>query len=120
MLQNLSNKPTVSKESYMANLNPFVEANKARINAFLNDLCEVKDFYESLEMEQYVALSKKEIQLNIALNEIYTVQGLLWQHKEILVRTPFFLLHSFFSSDFLTLSSFFNSAQMILIIWEYV
>ena len=34
----------------MMTLNPFVENNKARINKFLNDLCEVGDFYESLEV----------------------------------------------------------------------
>jgi hypothetical protein len=31
-------------------LNPFVENNKARMNQFLNSLCEVGDFYESLEV----------------------------------------------------------------------
>lgn len=49
MLQNLANKPSYSKEAYMITLNPFVENNKARINQFLNNLCEVGDFYESLE-----------------------------------------------------------------------
>lgn len=34
----------------MMSLNPFVEGNKARINQFLNNLCEVGDFYESLEV----------------------------------------------------------------------
>ena len=34
----------------MMTLNPFVENNKARINQFLNNLCEVGDFYESLEV----------------------------------------------------------------------
>ena len=34
----------------MITLNPFVENNKARINAFLNQLCEVGDFYETLEV----------------------------------------------------------------------
>lgn len=37
----------------MMTLNPFVENNKARINRFLNDLCEVGDFYESLEVSGY-------------------------------------------------------------------
>jgi Ras GTPase-activating-like protein IQGAP2/3 len=50
MLQNLANKPTYAKEVYMASLNPFVEENKARINTFLNELCEVGDFYDSLEV----------------------------------------------------------------------
>ena len=32
----------------------FVENNKARINQFLNDLCEVGDFYETLEVRIFV------------------------------------------------------------------
>ena len=50
MLQNLANKPSYSKEAYMITLNPFVENNKARINQFLNSLCEVGDFYDTLEV----------------------------------------------------------------------
>ena len=34
----------------MMSLNPFVENNKTRMNLFLNSLCEVGDFYESLEV----------------------------------------------------------------------
>jgi Ras GTPase-activating-like protein IQGAP2/3 len=49
MLQNLANKPMYAKEEYMKTLHPFVENNKKRINAFLNNLCEVGDFYETLE-----------------------------------------------------------------------
>ncbi|KAJ3412391.1 glyceraldehyde-3-phosphate dehydrogenase 1 [Chytridiales sp. JEL 0842] len=84
LLQNLANKPSYAKEAYMMALNPFVENNKPRINRFFNDLCEVGDFYEALEMEQYVALSKKDIQLNITLNEIYNMQQLLTQHIDVL------------------------------------
>ena len=50
MLQNLANKPSYAKEQYMMTLNPFVENNKARINQFLNSLCEVGDFYDTLEV----------------------------------------------------------------------
>lgn len=50
MLQNLANKPSYSKEMYMMALNPFIENNKERISKFLNDLCKVEDFYESLEV----------------------------------------------------------------------
>ncbi|KAI9094336.1 Rho GTPase activation protein [Phlyctochytrium arcticum] len=84
LLQNLANKPTYSKEGYMLSLNPFVEQNKQRINRFLNELCEVGDFYEALEMDQYIALSKKDIQLNITLNEIYNTHALLLQHRDVL------------------------------------
>lgn len=52
MLQNLANKPSYAKEAYMITLNPFVENNKARINQFLNDLCEVGDFYDTLEVSR--------------------------------------------------------------------
>jgi len=37
----------------MITLNPFVENNKARINQFLNNLCEVGDFYDTLEVRSY-------------------------------------------------------------------
>ena len=55
MLQNLANKPSYSKEAYMMTLNPFVDNNKARINAFLNNLCEVGDFYDTLEVRAFIA-----------------------------------------------------------------
>ena len=75
----------------MMTLNPFVENNKARINQFLNNLCEVGDFYDTLEvitfitpplylmlifslcskMDQYMALSKKDLMIHITLNELY-------------------------------------------------
>ncbi|KAF9540665.1 glyceraldehyde-3-phosphate dehydrogenase 1 [Mortierella hygrophila] len=84
LLQNLANKPSYAKEAYMMTLNPFVENNKARINKFLNDLCEVGDFYESLEMDQYMALSKKEINLNITMNELFNTHQLLTQHRDTL------------------------------------
>jgi hypothetical protein len=50
MLQNLANKPSYAKEAYMLTLNPFIENNKARINVFLNNLCEIGDFYDTLEV----------------------------------------------------------------------
>jgi Ras GTPase-activating-like protein IQGAP2/3 len=56
MLQNLANKPSYAKEAYMMTLNPFVENNKARINQFLNNLCEVGDFYETLEVRAFLSL----------------------------------------------------------------
>ncbi|KAI5300105.1 glyceraldehyde-3-phosphate dehydrogenase 1, partial [Ascosphaera atra] len=69
MLQNLANKPSYAKEPFMAKLQPFVHQNKERMNKFLLDLCEVQDFYDSLEMDNYVALSKRDIELQITLNE---------------------------------------------------
>lgn len=50
MLQNLANKASYAKEAYMSSLNPFVESNKSRINNFLNALCDVGDFYDTLEV----------------------------------------------------------------------
>jgi Ras GTPase-activating-like protein IQGAP2/3 len=84
MLQNLANKPSYAKESYMLPTNPFVDENKQRMNKFLNELCEVGDFYESLEMDQYMALSKKDLILNITLNEVYNTHALLQQHVDVL------------------------------------
>lgn len=85
MLQNLANKPSYAKEPYMAKLSSFISNNKTRINKFLNDLCEVGDFYESLEMDNYVALSKKDLELKITLNEVYATHSLLEKHSAELV-----------------------------------
>lgn len=68
----------------MAKLAPFINENKVRINKFLNDLCEVGDFYETLEMDNYVALSKKDLELNITLNEVYSTHNLLEKHAKSL------------------------------------
>ncbi|KAJ3517943.1 hypothetical protein NLJ89_g190 [Agrocybe chaxingu] len=84
MLQNLANKPSYAKEAYMMTLNPFVENNKARINQFLNNLCEVGDFYDTLEMDQYMALSKKDLMIHITMNELYNTHSLILQHIETL------------------------------------
>ncbi|KAI8890682.1 putative ras GTPase-activating protein sar1 [Backusella circina FSU 941] len=88
MLQNLANKPSYSKETYMIPTNSFVSHNKQRIGKFLNDLCEVGDFYESLEMDQYMALSRKDICISITPNEIYNMQTMLGQHIDRLAPEP--------------------------------
>ena len=80
MLQNLANKPSYAKEPYMAKLSPFINQNKERVNKFMLDLCEVQDFYESLEMDNYVALSKRDLELQITLNEVYSTHALLDKH----------------------------------------
>lgn len=80
MLQNLANKPSYAKKPYMAKLQPFIHQNKERVNRFMLDLCEVQDFYESLEMDNYVALSKKDLELSITLNEVYATHALLEKH----------------------------------------
>lgn len=86
MLQNLANKPSYAKEPYMVKLQPFIQANKERINKFMMDLCEVQDFYETLEMDNYVALSKRDLELSITLNEIYSTHALLEKHSAELVK----------------------------------
>ena len=86
MLQNLANKPSYAKEPYMAELQPFIHQNKERVNRFMLDLCEVQDFYESLEMDNYVALSKKDLELSITLNEVYATHALLEKHSAALVK----------------------------------
>ena len=84
MLQNLANKPSYAKEPYMMKLQPFIQQNKERVNKFMLDLCEVQDFYESLEMDNYVALSKKDLELSITLNEVYSTHALLEKHSAAL------------------------------------
>jgi len=85
MLQNLANKPQTTKELYMSALQPFSTENLERIENFLLDICEVQDFYESLELDNYIALSKKDLELSITLNEVYGTHALLQTHAVELV-----------------------------------
>lgn len=95
MLQNLANKPSYAKEPYMVKLQPFIHQNKERINKFLLDLCEVQDFYDTLEMDNYVALSKKDLELSITLNEVYATHSLLERHAAELVSNPHIHAHHY-------------------------
>ncbi|KAF2687805.1 Rho GTPase activation protein [Lentithecium fluviatile CBS 122367] len=86
MLQNLANKPSYAKEPYMMKLQGFIQTNKDRINKFLLDLCEVQDFYDTLEIDNYVALSKRDLELSITLNEVYATHSLLEKHAAELAK----------------------------------
>lgn len=79
MLQNLANKPTQSKEAYMATLNPFVETNKARMNGFLNSLCEVGDFYDSLEVSRVMTIDviRKWCKLTLGVATARPIHGFI-------------------------------------------
>jgi Ras GTPase-activating-like protein IQGAP2/3 len=83
MLQNLANKPTKVKESYMAPLHVWSEENKDRVQHFLLSLTEVDDFYEALELGQYAALSRRREEANmpITYNEIISTHSLLLKHQ---------------------------------------
>ena len=52
------------------------------------ELCEVQDFYETLEMDNYVALSKRDTELQISLNECYATHTLLEKHNAELAKDP--------------------------------
>lgn len=85
MLQNLANRPSYNKEEYMQVLSPFISANKDRLNRFFLELCEVGDFYESLEIHQYIALSRGPSSVLISLSELYNAQSLVERHLDLLV-----------------------------------
>lgn len=38
-------------------------------------------------MDQYMALSKKDLQISITMNELYNTHSLLVQHVDVLVST---------------------------------
>lgn len=82
LLQNLVNQATATKEPYMAQLNEFIEEHKERMVQFLADICDVPDFYGNLEIEQYLALTKKDISLEITLNELVSLHSLLIKYQE--------------------------------------
>ncbi|KNE71433.1 hypothetical protein AMAG_15667 [Allomyces macrogynus ATCC 38327] len=83
MLQNVANKPSQTKEAYMAPLNAWSERNKDRVQRFLLKLADVGDFYEELELNQYLALSRRDqLRINISANEMFATHSLLTKHRD--------------------------------------
>ena len=87
ILQNLANNIQFGgvKEFYMAPLNAVLENNKPRLNHFLEKLTDVEDLDAHLNLDRYLALGKTgENFINISLNEMYFIHGLLQQHLSII------------------------------------
>eukprot|EP01137_Pigoraptor_chileana_P029672 Opistho-2@15132 len=80
LLQNLANKPNFKKEPYLTPLSEFTQKNAARLQSFLDKICDVEDFYDAVELDKYMYLSRKDLTINITLNEIYNVHSQLHKH----------------------------------------
>ena len=52
----------------------------------MSDLCEVSDFHEQLQLEEYIAVSRKDIAIEISPSEIAMLHNLLVKYKEDVVR----------------------------------
>ena len=52
---------------------------------FLSDLCEVPDFHEQLQLEEYIAASRKDISIEISLSEIALIQSFLLKYRDSIV-----------------------------------
>ena len=64
-------------------------------------------------MDQYMALSKKDLMIHITLNELYNTHSLILQHIETLVRSIFFF-------DFNCRSNSWHSRQTTSNIYAYL
>ncbi|XP_019850644.1 PREDICTED: GTPase-activating protein-like isoform X2 [Amphimedon queenslandica] len=80
LIQKLANTSSV-RESYMLPLEHFVKTHNERLKMFLSDLCEVSDFHEQLQLEEYIAVSRKDIAIEISPSEIATLHNLLVKYK---------------------------------------
>ena len=43
---------------------------------------------DDVQLDQYMVISKKDLMINITLNELYNTHTLLSQHVDMLVSTP--------------------------------
>ncbi|XP_064394192.1 uncharacterized protein LOC135341540 isoform X2 [Halichondria panicea] len=80
VLQKLANTSSV-RESYMMPLNSFVQAHNDELKSFLGDLCQVDDFHEALQLEEYIALCRKDLQIDIAVSEISLLHTQLGKYQ---------------------------------------
>jgi len=54
--------------------------------SFLSDLCHVDDFHEALQLEEYIALCRKDLQIDIAVSEISLLHTHLINYQKDMVR----------------------------------
>ena len=53
--------------------------------SFLSDLCEVPEFHEELQLEEYIALCRKDISIEITVSEIAQLHTLLRKYQANIV-----------------------------------
>lgn len=98
LIQSMANKHVVNthfKEEHMQPLQPFAMRHANEIQNFLTKLInfnKITDFYETLEIEQYLSLSK-DIKISITPNEMYRIHELILKHKDELALTEDDPLH---------------------------
>lgn len=98
LIQSMANKHVVGshfKEEHMQPLHPFAMRHVNEIQNFLTKLFnfnKITDFYETLEIEQYLSLSK-DIKVTITPNEMYRIHELILKYKEELALTEDDPLH---------------------------
>ena len=60
------------------------------LQSFLSDLCEVEDFHESLQLEEYIALCRQDIAIEITVAEMACIHSLLLKYRSDIVSWSIF------------------------------
>ncbi|KAK9459159.1 Rho GTPase activation protein [Lipomyces oligophaga] len=81
MLQSLVNGNCSEKESYMFTFSAFYEVNKWHVQEFLNELCNVPDFDDCLELDDYVAAAEGDIHKYVSTDDLYFVHKILEKYS---------------------------------------
>lgn len=84
VFQHLVNNPAHEKGSFVQHLKPFAAIHRRRLVEFLQSLCNVGDFYDTLELHRYMDLSKQDKKLHVSLNELYFMHTLVKKHSNVL------------------------------------
>ncbi|KAL6307103.1 Rho GTPase activation protein [Sparassis latifolia] len=84
ILQQYGNMPlSVEQQSYMDALAPNIEKNRSRVNRFLNDLCEVGEFDDSVIEDK--ASSNSSFNVHVSLNNLFHVHAMALKYREAFV-----------------------------------
>lgn len=84
LLQHLVNQPTSPKEDFMRPLQGFFALHRERMYTFLHALCSVSDFYDTLELDQYMVLTRRDLSISITLNELFNMHALVQRNINVL------------------------------------
>lgn len=80
LVQLISNSASGSKEIFTVKTHNFIREQNNRIQSFLHAICNVPDFYDRLELDQYMALTSTERRLKISYYELIKMHTLLGKY----------------------------------------
>ncbi|KAL2312704.1 GTPase-activating protein [Schizosaccharomyces pombe] len=82
IIQSVANGTSSTKTHLDVSFQPMLKEYEEKVHNLLRKLGNVGDFFEALELDQYIALSKKSLALEMTVNEIYLTHEIILENLD--------------------------------------